>query len=77
MKKIWKKWCDRVDKHNNSLTYVNADEACGPGIIFMPLICVAITFLPFACTGRIVEGFWMALLVLVITTFFVYQNTKS
>lgn len=77
MKKLWKKWCERVDRHNNSLTYVNADETCGPGIIFVPVLLTVITFLPFACTERFIEGFWMSLFVLALTSFFVYQNTKA
>lgn len=76
MRKFWKKWCERIERHNNSLTYVNAEEACGPGIIFVPIITTGITLIPFICTQRLLEGFLTAAVVLVLSSFFVYQNTK-
>lgn len=36
--KIWKKWCKKVEAHNNNLTYVNYEESWSPFTIFTPIM---------------------------------------
>lgn len=38
MKIIWKKWCKKVDKHNEKLGYIWQEEAWSYFTIFLPFI---------------------------------------
>lgn len=52
MIKLWKKYCDRVDKHNEHVSYVNYEDYWCYGTIFYPFFQAAlITFGVWACTS--------------------------
>lgn len=36
--RIWKEWCEKVEKHNENIDYVNHEDAWSPYNVFLPTL---------------------------------------
>lgn len=75
--KIWKLWCDKVDKHNEKIedSWAACDERWSPYYIFLPIVVFSFIFLTmsrFAIKYALIVAFIISL----ATTIFMYINWK-
>lgn len=74
---LWRKWCKKVEKHNQKQDYVTQEECWSPYDIFYPLLVTVLALLcTFTGTHDILFGICLSISLGVIIAIALYVNWK-